>query len=326
MGDETNGFHGQIDEVRVWGSALTKAKIAEYSNQHIADIQAAQTDDILLLYYDFNQSGGNVIDRTGSACHAQRIGFGPDGDAWNSALGVFTLDTNAPAHGDVSSKYLTNYKNPFLTASGTVNPNNSSRFLVLAMRTSKSKWKDLNAIKSGNITTGAHIDTSHGSDITFETQWSEFATPLLDYRLWQSVKLPAGKYQFSVTFSDGQDAQSSRLVVSEGTSLVGEEKCEEKAIAWSMLVDGSLSFTLEEETEVSLGIIVNLTGQASFGIKAFKLEGITFERISPVIPTGINDITTPQPIPGSIYNIKGERIEAPQRGINIIDNKKVLKR
>ena len=326
MGNETNGFHGQIDEVRIWGSALSVSKISAYANQHIADIQAAQTEDLLLLYYDFNQSGGNVIDRTGSACHAQRIGFGPDGDAWNSALGVFTLDTNALMHGDISSKYLTNYKNPFLTASGTVNPNNSSRFLVLAMRTSKSKWKDLNAVKSGSIITGAHIDTSHGSDITFETQWSGFASSLLDYRLWQSVKLPAGEYKFSIKFSDGSDAQESRLVVSAGTTLVGEAKCEEKAIAWCKLIEGSLSFTLAEETTVSLGIIVNLTGQSSFGIKAFKLEGITYETLTPVIPTGIDDITTSQPVPGSIYNIKGQLIEAPQKGINIIDNKKILKK
>ena len=326
MGDETNGFHGQIDEVRIWGSALSKDKISAYSNQHIADIQAAQADDMLLLYYDFNQSGGNVIDRTGSASHAQRIGFGPDGDAWNSAVGVFTLDTNALMHGDISSKYLTNYKNPFITASGTVNPNNSSRFLVLAMRTSKSKWRDLNAIKSGNITTGAHIDTSHGSDITFETQWSGFASPLLDYRLWQPVTLPAGEYKFSITFSDGKDAQESRLVVSAGTTLVGEEKCEEKAIAWCKLVEESLTFTLAEETEVSLGIIVNLTGQSSFGITAFKLEGMTNERLTPVIPTGIDDITPSQSAPGSIYNIKGQLLETPQKGINIIDNKKVLKK
>ena len=107
---------------------------------------------------------------------------------------------------------------------------------------------------------------------------------------------------------------------------MGEEKCEEKAIAWCKLVEESLTFTLAEETEVSLGIIVNLTGQSSFGITAFKLEGMTNERLTPVIPTGIDDITPSQPAPGSIYNIKGQMLEAPQKGINIIDNKKVLKK
>lgn len=324
MGSEGNCFYGQIDEVRLWGSALGEEKISAYSNRHISDVETAQTDDILLLYYDFNQSGGNVIDHTTSVCHAQRIGFGPDGDAWNSALGVFTLDTQALMHGDISAKYLTNYKNPFITATGTVNPNNSNRFLCLAMRNSKSRWMDFNSIKSGNITTGAHIDTEHKSDITFETQWSGFATPLLDYRLWQPVTLPAGKYQFSVTFGDGSDAQNSRLVVCSGKTMVSDKKCEEKAIAWCELVSGSLSFTLTEETQVSLGIIVNLTGQASFNISAFKLEGVTYETLTPVTPTGITDVTLEQPAYRGIYNISGLRLKEVQKGINIVDGKKIL--
>lgn len=312
------GFKGQIDEVRLWGAALTVDKIKAYCNQHIADVQEAQTSDNLLLYYDFNQSGGDVLDRTPGGCNAQRIGFGPDGDAWNSALGVFTLDTEALMHGDISALYLTNYKNPYITASGTVNSNNSSRFLKLAMRTSRSKWQDANAIVKGGITTGAHIDTSHHSDIQFETQWSGFATPLLDYRLWQPVTLPAGMYRFSITPGDVDDMQTSRLVVSEGKTLVSDAECEEKAIAWCKLVDGEVSFTLPEETEVSLGIIVNLTGQCSFGIHAFKLEGVTIEPITPTDPDAIS--LTPSLSKGeeAIYNISGLRLNKVQKGINIL--------
>ena len=324
MGIDPYGFHGQIDEVRVWGSALSKAKIAKYSNQHISDIQAAQTDDALLLYYDFNQSGGDVIDRTGSAFHAQRIGFGPDGDAWNSSLGVFTLDNMALMHGDISADYLTNYKNPFIKGSGTVNPASSSRYLRLAMGTATSKWQDANAIVDGSIITGVHIDTYHNSDITVETEWSGFATPLLDYRLWQSVKLPAGKYQFSVIFGNGNDVQTSRLVVCKGNTMVSDSNCEAEAIAWCKLIDGTLSFSLSEETEVSLGIIVNVTGQASFNINAFKLEGATYERLTPVNYTDITDIYQSQPAVHRIYNIFGQPLKEIQKGINIIDGKKVL--
>jgi len=327
MGAETDGFQGEIDEVRLWGSAFTQEKISAYSNQHIADVEKAQTEDNLLLYYDFNQIGGDVEDRSSSACNAQRLGFGPDGDAWGSALGVFTLDTEAPMHGDISADYLTNYKNPFITGTGSVNSNNSSRFLRLAMRTARSRWLDANAVVSGGITTGAHIDTHHGSDITFETQWSGFATPLLDYRLWQYFTLPAGKYKFSVKFSESSEAQESRLVVCNGKVMVSDDKCEEEAIAWCKLVDGSLSFTLSEETLVSVGIIVNLTGQASFGINAFKLEGISFENVVPVEPNGITqpESTKPaQPEFRGIYNLAGQRVQEIQKGINIVNGKKIL--
>lgn len=329
MGGESGGFNGQIDEVRVWGSALTADKISAYCNQHISDVATAQQEDKLLIYYDFNQNGGDVLDRTSSGCNAMRIGFGPDGDAWNAALGVFTLDTNAVMHGDISSTYLTNYKNPFITASGTVNPNDANRFLRLLMKNYRSRWQDANAITSGSITTGAHIDTAHRSDITFETKWSGFATPLLDYRLWQAVTLPAGRYKFSVTFSDGNDAQTSRLVVCEGKTMISDAYCEEGAIAWCKLVDGSLTFTLNEETEVSLGIIVNLTGQASFGISAFKLEGVSYETLAPADPTGITLPETAQPSEPTfrgIYNLSGQRLQELQRGINIVNGKKTLTR
>ena len=324
MDTDPSGFSGQVDEVRLWASLFGTEKLYEYSNQHIDDVEAAQANDALLLYYDFNQSGGNVIDRTGAGFDAQRIGFGPDGDAWNSAVGVFTLDTKALMRGDISANYLTNYKNPFIKASGTVNSTNSSRFLRLAMRTANSTWRDANAIVSGGITTGAHLDTSHNNDIVFETTWSGFATPLLDYRLWQPVTLPAGRYTFSVTFGHSSDAQNSRLVVCKGDTMVSDAECEEKAIAWCKLANGTISFTLDSETKVSLGIIVNLTGQASFGINAFKLEGVTCEPITPVIPTGITDVVPAKPAYRGIYNTWGQRLYEMQKGINIIDGKKIL--
>ncbi len=338
MGED--GFSGQIDEVRLWGDALTAEKVKAYCNQHIADVQEAQTADALLLYYDFNQNGGDVLDRTSNSCNAQRINFGPDGDAWNSAIGVFTLDTEALMHGDISAQYLTNYKNPFITGSGTVNPNNSSRFLKLAMRTSRSRWQDANAIVKNGITTGAHIDTGHHNDIQFETQWSGFATPLLDYRLWQAVTLPAGRYRFSITAGDVDDMQTSRLVVCEGSKMVSDAECEQKALAWAKLFDGTVSFTLLEETEVSLGIIVNLTGQSSFGINAFKLEGATIEPLAPSNPDGIH---SPENVQCSmsnvqsnkgVYDLSGRKVPNVQcsmfnvqsrKGVYIQNNKKILR-
>jgi hypothetical protein len=234
-------------------------------------------------------------------------------------------------HGDISAQYLTNYKNPFITGSGTVNSNNSSRFLRLAMKTTRSRWQDANAIVKGGITTGAHIDTSHHSDIQFETQWSGFATPLLDYRLWQSVTLPAGRYRFSITPGDVDDMQESRIVACEGKTMVSDAACEETALAWAKLAEGTISFTLPQETEVSLGIIVNLTGQSSFGIHAFKLEGLTLEPLSPSDPTGIRP---PQPMFNgqcsmfngkAVYDLSGRQVTTPQNGIYIHNGKKHVK-
>ena len=48
-------------------------------------------DNGLVVYYDFDQTGGNVIDRSGNGNDGIRTGFGPDGDSWGLSLGVFSL-------------------------------------------------------------------------------------------------------------------------------------------------------------------------------------------------------------------------------------------
>jgi FOG: PKD repeat len=277
IGSETDSFNGLMDELRIWSTAFDEEAIRRYCNAPIADIASAQADDGLCVYYDFNQNGGNVIDRTSNSLDALRVNFGPDGDAWNSALGVFTLDLEAEPSGDISARYLTNYQRPYRTASGTVNPTNSSRFLRLEMGTARSGWKEANAIKSGSIVTGAHVDTAHGNDITIETIWSNFADELHDYRLWQTINLPAGHYTFSCTLSDGTSTQTSRIVVNYGSKLVGEDDCETSALAWDMLSNCTVSFSLLQPSEISLGIIVNMTGQSCLSFSSFKLEGIPFE-------------------------------------------------
>ena len=277
VGNDDVCFNGLLDEFRLWNSALSADALHSYCNAPIADVAAAEADDALRVYYDFNQSGGNVIDRTSHALDATRIDFGPDGDAWNSALGVFTLDLDAPPAGDVTAHYLTNYQRPYYTASGTVNPTNSSRFLRLEMGTKRSGWREMNQIKNGSIITGAHVDTAHGNDITIETIWSNFAEALHDYRLWQTVTLPAGRYTFSCTLSDGTSTQTSRIVVNYDDKLVGEDDCEETALAWAMLNTCSVSFMLPQEAQVSLGIIVNMVDQSCLSFSSFKLEGIPFE-------------------------------------------------
>lgn len=327
LGRETNSFNGQIDEFRIWNRTLSAAEVhSDLTNTPIADVTAAETENGLLLYYDFNQNGGDVQDRTSGAHHAQRINFGPDGDAWNASMGVFTLDTECATNGDASSAYLTNYKNPFTTTSGTVNPNNSGRFLKLLMRNARSKWQEENAVVRNGITTGAHIDTEHNRDITIETQWSGFSSTLLDYRFWQYVTLPAGKYTFYCHLAEG-DPKESYVVVNEGKTLLGNDTYQENALGWAKLTNGEVSFTLDEETIVSLGILVNLEGQQSFHMDYFSLMGLPIETLETVTPTTIstpNIPKEPQLQSGEIYDLSGRQVSRPQKGVFIQNGQKVV--
>ena len=77
---------------------------------------------------------------------------------------------------------------------------------------------------------------------------------------------------------------------------------------------------------MSLGIIVNLTGQSSFGINAFKLEGVTIEPLTPEDHTGI---VLPRPATGvrefkGVYDLSGRTVadDPLKPGIYIRDGKK----
>ncbi|MBP3837859.1 MAG: discoidin domain-containing protein [Prevotella sp.] len=92
IGGSAAPLQGMIDEFRVWNTALSAAKFRNYAVAPIADIPAAVQNDGLLLYYQFNQSGGNCTDATSYGNVGTRHNFGPDGDAWTESRGVFALN------------------------------------------------------------------------------------------------------------------------------------------------------------------------------------------------------------------------------------------
>ena len=98
-GDE--GYKGQIDELRIWSKALALSTMKGLINAPLTDIETQMDKNGLVAYYDFNQDGGSVKDRTTNGIDLSRIGFGPDGDAWGLSTGVFTLDLDAEAATEV---------------------------------------------------------------------------------------------------------------------------------------------------------------------------------------------------------------------------------
>lgn len=91
VGGPGRPMNAVIDELRLWGKALSETDLRHYANEPLADPHEAAQRDSLLLYYDFNQSGGDVQDRSPRGNTGRRSGFGPDGDAWGLSSGVFSL-------------------------------------------------------------------------------------------------------------------------------------------------------------------------------------------------------------------------------------------
>lgn len=275
IGGSDAAINGQIDEFRVWGTALSIEELREVANAPINDVKQAEADKQLLVYYTFNQSGGNVVDNTSNQNDAIRQGFGPDGDAWGLSKGVFCLNfSEDSAETDITADYLTNYKKSFAFDAGNcINNNLSSRAFAL------KDWTLENADVKGSIITGAHVDKAKSNCFTVTTEWDGFATKLNDHKAFQTITLPAGSYTFTATYDDTYEGQcgSSYIVATAGETLSNTADLNQ-ALAYKAMQpksatvkSNSINFVLSKETTVSLGLLVNMGGKSCMTIQSFTL-------------------------------------------------------
>ena len=333
-------FKGNMDELRVWGSTLSEAKLRTYANAPIEDIAKAEADDKLVLYYNFNQSGGDVQDATSNANHGTRTGFGPDGDAWGLSRGVFSLSTDGEASGeDITAKHLKNYTKPFNCTKTCVNPSLPTRTFAL------TGWTLENTITEYGITAGAHVDKGKESCFTVTTGWDTFASKLTDHKAFQTITLPAGCYTFAAEYGsyEGQ-CGSSYLVVAEGNTLPATGDLADEALAYTaMKPKGSatnntnaVTFVLAEESTISLGLLANMSGSICLTLQRFSLTqepmtvfGTTEEIFTEI--TYVTDDTATAAAPKGIYDLTGRQLrqdscstEGLAPGIYIIDGRKTI--
>ena len=282
-------FKGSIDELRVWGWALTEARLRDYANAPITDVAKAENNYGLELYYSFNQSGGDVQDATSNGYHGRRTGFGPDGDAWGLSKGVFCLNFDEAASSDVTASYLTNYKKSFVDNGKCINPNLSTRTFGI------TGWPLENTVTNGNIITGAHVDRAKAYCMTVTTQWDGFAAALNDHKVFQTITLPAGYYTFEAMYDNVNVGQcgGSYLVAAKGNTLPVTDELDQ-AIAYTAMVpkgqvmSNSVGFALAEETTVSIGLLVNMSGMTCMALQRFTLtrsDVTIFEKASDALPS-----------------------------------------
>ena len=325
IGNDNAKMNGQIDELRVWTKSVKYDDLKAVCN---APLENPTSMDGLLLYYDFNQSGGDVIDRSGNGYNGVRNGFGPDGDAWGLSRGVFSLSSEQGGmSGDITSKFLTNYRAAFQHSTTLVNSSVSNRFYQL------TGWTIENAVTSGNITTGAHVDAEKDKCMTFTTTWDGFST-LSNHKIYQTVTLPAGAYTFTANYHSKWEGQcgNSYVVVDDAKNIPGVASIENALAYIKMTPKGSVmsnkvEFALEEETQVSLGLLVNMNDKICMTIESFELERENTEYLEADGLTAIEPVieTVERECDNVIYDLQGRKVLQPQRGhIYIKNGKKFL--
>ena len=319
IGTAAADMNGQIDEFRVWGSALSQEQLQTWGNAPLnvnaEDVKAAD----LRVYYDFNQNSGNVQDRGANANHATRLGFGPDGDAWPLSKGVFSLNFSAKGKENVTKDYLANTKTQFRHTTVQTNNTKSGRWYELR------DWKLENQVKNGNVTTAACYDGYKNGDFTVATGWDGFAD-LKDHKVYQVVKLPAGLYSLTVTYGQHDQSAGSYLAVAAGNKLPDTENLSTAIASQAMEGKGNggtntLHFTLDKETEVAIGMVVNMTGQRIFCISDFMLTKGAFEELEGVAKlTGILAPQRANAAQGTIFDLSGRRVFETRPGNIYIEN------
>lgn len=270
LGQPGRPMGGIIDELRVWNKVLTATQIRAFANEPIEDVAAAEKNYGLVLYYAFNQSGGDVKDATSNANDGVRSGFGPDGDAWSSSKGVFCLSDEAEAGEDITAGYLQNYVAPFKHTGNSVNNTNSSRFKEISV------WEHENQKTEGGVTTAAHVDLQKNSCMTLTTGWDTF-TDMSDYKVYQTVTLPAGVYTFTATYGTYEGSPDNMYIVAAGGRTLPDAADLDEALGYTEMSDkyitmtNSTTFFVSEEGEVSLGLLSGMGGRRCVAIQEFTL-------------------------------------------------------
>lgn len=265
-------FNGYIDELRIWSKAFTEEELGQVCNKPVDN--PAETDN-LCVYYDFNQNGGDVIDRTGKGRDAKRVNFGPDGDAWIISPGVFTLDLEGDmTRTDISSTYLTNYKTPFLTGDREVLEKREGAKELLT-QSDKSTW----VYDSPQIIDDKNINTAY---VDPDYKWLAISTDyspgkIINQRLYQTVTLPQGHYVFSVDAGYSFYPKSSRLVACYGDTIVRNETLDDALASCLLSEKKNIEFdVIKDNTEVSLGLIVNIDEDCrGMTFRSFKLTQVS---------------------------------------------------
>jgi hypothetical protein len=120
------------------------------------------------------------------------------------------------------------------------------------------------------------FDGYDGGGYVAVEKWNDDHDEVENGKIYQTVTLPAGDYRFEVDFNSRNIKDDGFLVISEGTTLPDVAEVE-NAIAYEDMADvEEVDFSLTQETEVSIGFLINFFENKSnfraHNIKLYELK------------------------------------------------------
>lgn len=141
-----------------------------------------------------------------------------------------------------------------------------------------------------------------------------------DVSMTQPIELPKGKYQLTVTSRASNEMQSFALIA-------GEEKVEMQHIGASIGTglfdrgwnDASVEFELNSNSTVTIGV----QGVASSIHQWMSFSRFRLFAFDDTV-TGINEVSAQKNNEGTIFNLQGQQVKNAQKGLFIINGKKMI--
>ncbi|SDH58864.1 protein of unknown function [Pedobacter terrae] len=113
--------------------------------------------------------------------------------------------------------------------------------------------------------------SDQGGTLAMEMGWSNTAA-IVDGKIYQSLTLPAGKYNFGIDIGANEAIDPVYIVAAVGNTLPNVNSIS-TAIAYTNFADKNLQFTLTQPTTVSIGFLATMTtGNQYWVVKGISLK------------------------------------------------------
>lgn len=181
----------------------------------------------------------------------------------NEAMSTAALIIDVASFGErqveITTRYLKNPGAPFARADQGA----SSRFGILA------DWISNDAVKNIDNRTKGGFDSFNGGGYLAMERWGTPEIP--NGKIYQTIKLPQGKYRFDADFETAVISNQLLLTVAAGAGLPDIDNISQ-AIATAPYNAPRMMFELPAEQEVSIGFLGNLVNDAqAFRVRFVKL-------------------------------------------------------
>ena len=289
FGSAASPMRGVIDELKVWNKALTESDFRKSVTEPIADVTAAKAKG-LQVYYNFDQSTGDVEDQCGNA-KGTLSGFYNVVGYYDDSKGVFDLNFDSPVNETTVGKIL-------------------KRANVKVVEVSSEDTK------------GRHLGV-HAYDGNRTNYWSTASTE--NYPHWITFQRTVIDSIRSVkfTYGDQSNTRASSLTVEESDDNLHWTPVDLDHALFDFKDQVAVFSRPAVKPYVRITFNSGIDGGTTLQICELNFYGYKYDAA-----TGIDDLNVEEENTAdeASYNLSGQRVSDSYKGIVVKHGKKILRR